>query len=278
MGRFLTTLPTNLGFYNLGTVEAYPTGGSGPTAYGPTSYFGSDPLPPRATDSVHTAQDLGNFAPLFKSIPLRATHGGNTRIQSTFYKLTLMRPRSIIITQNYSTTSYEQNTNRNTVISVYKVEDGTHRRELPINSDGYVYFETGLSYSDSGDDDSSYSYGADYPKTALPSGDYIVLITNDIRYLETNYSLTLNIADLDWRYDKESAEDFGDFGTCVTAESLYRTWETSESYGAGWDTDHWSDVHTLDPVTSEVDFGFIIEPGISTRTSGLGYTRAGVSP
>ena len=278
MSTFLSALPTNLGFYNLQLVDAYPVGGTGATAYGPTSYFGSDPLPIRATDSVNTAQNLGDFAPLFKSIPLRATHGGNTRIQSTFYKLTLLRPRSIIITQNYSTTSYEQNTNRNTVISVYKVEDGTHRRELPINSDGYVYFETGLSYSDSGDDGSSYSYGSDYPKTALPSGDYIVLITNDIRYLETNYYLTLNIADLDWRYDNESAEDFGDFGTCVTAKSLYRTWQTSSSYGAGWDTDHWSDVHIEDPVTSNVDFGFIIEPGVSTRTSGLGYTRAGVSP
>jgi hypothetical protein len=278
LSTFLTALPTNLGFYNLGTVQAYPVGGTGPTAYGANSYFGSDPLPIRATDSVNTAQNLGDFAPLFKSIPLKATHGGNTRIQSTFYKLTLLRPRSIIITQNYSTTSYEQNTNRNTVLSVYKVEDGTHRRELPINSDGYVYSETGLSYSDSGDEGSSFSYGSDYPRTALDAGDYIVLITNDIRYLETNYSLTLTIADLDWRYDNEPAQDFGDFGTTVTTESLYRTWDTSEAYGAGWDTDHWYDVHTLDPVTSDVDFGFIIEPKVTSQTSGLGYTRAGVSP
>ena len=278
MSTFLTALPVNLGYFNLGTVEAYPTGGTGPTAYGPTSYFGSDPLPIRATDSVNTAQNLGDFAPLFKSIPLKATHGGNTRIQSTFYKLTLLRPRSIIITQNYSTTSYEQNTNRNTVVSVYKVENGTHRRELPINSDGYVYSETGLSYSDSGGDDSSYSYGVDYPRTALDVGDYIVLITNDIRYLETNYSLTLTIADLDWEYVRDSAQDFGDFGTTVTTASQYRTWETGEIAGAGWDTDRWYDVHTLDPVTSDVDFGFIIEPKVTTRTSGLGYTREGVSP
>ena len=278
MSTFLTALPTNLGFYNLGTVQAYPAGGTGPTAFGANSYFGSDPLPIRATDSVNTAQYLGDFAPLFKSIPLAATHGGNTRIQSTFYKLTLLRPRSIIITQNYSTTSYEQNTNRNTVVSVYKVENGTHRRELPINSDGYVYSETGLSYSDSGGDDSSYSYGADYPKTALDVGDYIVLITNDIRYLETNYSLTLTIADLDWEYVRDFAQDFGDFNTTVTTASLYRAWETGEIAGAGWDTDRWYDVHTLDPVTSDVDFGFIIEPKVTTRTSGLGYTREGVSP
>ena len=279
MSTFLTALPVNLGYFNLGTVQAYPTGGSGPTAFGANSYFGSDPLPIRVTDNVNTAQDLGNFAPLFKSIPLKATHGGNTRIQSTFYKLTLLRPRSIIITQNYSTTSYEQNTNRNTVLSIYKVEDGTHRRELPINSDGYVYSETGLSYNDSGDDASSFSYGSDYPKTALAAGNYIVLITNDIRYLETNYSLTLTIADLDWRYDTESAQDFGDFGTTIFDAALqYRTWNAGGSSGAGWDGDHWDDFHPLDPVTSEVDFGFLIEPGISTKTSGLGYTRAGVSP
>jgi hypothetical protein len=284
MSTFLTTLPTNLGFYNLGTVEAYPTGGTGPTAYGPTSYFGSDPLPPQATDSVNTAQDLGNFAPLFKSIFLKATHGGNTRVQSTFYKLTLLRPRSIIITQNYSTTSYEQNTNRNTVISIYKIEDGTHRRELPINSDGYVYFETGLSYSDSGDDDRSYSYGTDYPKTSLPEGNYIVLITNDIRYLETNYSLTLNIAILDWRYDNESAQDFGDFGTVIaTIPQQYRTWNKTWDNGqvtdSGWNLDHWDDVLPLDPVDVELDFGLINEVVVSTGGSNvLGYTREGVSP
>ena len=45
MSRYLTTIPSNTGFYNLGTVESYPTGGAGPTAYGPTSYYGSDPLP-----------------------------------------------------------------------------------------------------------------------------------------------------------------------------------------------------------------------------------------
>jgi hypothetical protein len=278
MGRFLTTLPENLGYFNLGTVEAYPTGGTGATAYGPTSYFGSDPLTIRATDSVNTAQDLGNFDQLFRSIPLKATHGGNTRIQSTFYKLKLLRSRSVIITQNYSTTSYEQNTNRNTIISVYKIEDGTHRRELPINSDGYVYSETGLSYNDSGDDDRSFSYGADYPKTAIPEGDYIILITNDIRYLETNYSLTISIADLDWRYDNESATEFADFGSTATSASAYRSWETGEAAGASWDTDQWDTVRITDTVSAEIDFGFIIEKGVSTRTGNLGYTRAGVSP
>ena len=278
MAKFLTTLPENLGFYNLGTIETYPVGGSGPVAYGPTSYFGSDPLPARPGDSINTPQNLGAFtsSPVFQSIQLKNKHGGNSRSQSTFYKITLLRPRSIIITQNYSTTSYEQNTNRNTLISVYRIEDGTHRRELPINSDGYVFYETGLSYSDSGDDDSSFSYGSDYPATALPAGEYIFLITNDFRYLETIYSLTVTIANLDWRYDSEAATDFGNFGSDAT--TAYRTWDTSASYGAGWDSDTWNEMHPVDPVTAEIDFGFIITPPITTKTSGLGYTRAGVSP
>ena len=51
MPRFLTTIPSNLGFFNLGVVESYPTGGGGPTAYGPTSYFGSDPRPAEQGDN-----------------------------------------------------------------------------------------------------------------------------------------------------------------------------------------------------------------------------------
>lgn len=278
MAKFLTTLPSNSGYYNLGSVESYPTGGSGPTAYGPTSYLGSDPLPARPGDSINTPQNLGAFtsSPIFQSIQLKNNHGGNSRSQSTFYKITLLQPRSIIITQNYSTTSYEQNTNRNTLISVYRIEDGTHRRELPINSDGYVFYETGLSYSDSGDDDSSFSYSSDYPATALPAGEYIFLITNDFRYLETTYSLTVIVANLDWRYDSESATDFGNFGNDAT--TAYRTWNIGASSGAGWDSDTWNEMHSIDPVATEIDFGFIITPAITTRTSGLGYTRAGVSP
>ena len=61
MSRYLTTIPSNTGFYNLGTVESYPTGGAGPTAYGPTSYFGSDPLPSNNGDSIYDPIDLGDF-------------------------------------------------------------------------------------------------------------------------------------------------------------------------------------------------------------------------
>ena len=66
MARFLTTIPVNIGFVNLGNVQAYPTGGTGPTAYGPTTYFGSDPKPAVAGDSINTPIDLGDFTTTFR--------------------------------------------------------------------------------------------------------------------------------------------------------------------------------------------------------------------
>ena len=100
MSRFLSTIPTNHGFVNLGNVEAYPTGGSGPTAFGPTSYFGSDPRPPEVGDNLNNPIDLGDFNPLFSSKPITGIHGGITRRQSTFYKFKLFKPRSIQVVQN----------------------------------------------------------------------------------------------------------------------------------------------------------------------------------
>ena len=67
VARFLTTIPSNLGFFNLGTVESYPTGGGGPTAYGPTSYFGSDPRPAEQGDNLNNPINLGDFSAIFKS-------------------------------------------------------------------------------------------------------------------------------------------------------------------------------------------------------------------
>lgn len=206
MARFLTTLPTNLGYVNLGTVESYPTGGTGPTAYGPTSYFGSDPLPAQAGDSINTPIDLGDFTSVFRTLTLNNTHGGLSRKQSTFYKLKLLRPRAIQFTQNYSQFALTSNTNRNTLLSFYVVENGTHRRELPINNNGYVYKETGINY----DDDESVN-GDDYPSEVLAPGTYIILITNDIRYLETTYSITIESFLTDWRFVVEDIEESLDF-------------------------------------------------------------------
>ena len=223
MSRFLATLPTNIGYYNLGTVQSYPTGGTGPTAYGPTSYFGSDPRAAEVGDSVNTPIDLGDFSSVFKTIEIKATHGGLTRKQSTFYKIELREARTISFIQNYSREALTTNTNRNTLLAFYVVEDGNHRRELPINDDGYVYVEASIDYSND-----EFLNEDDYPSQTLPPGTYIFLITNDIRYLETTYSITLRsflidwgkIAEtskenLDWKSIGDTANEFIDFGSLV---------------------------------------------------------------
>jgi len=221
MGRYLTTLPENFGYFNLGTVEAYPTGGSGPTAYGPTSYFGSDPQTARPGDNFNNAINLGNFDTLFRSITLSNTHGGNTRIQSTFYTFDLTKARSIQFVQNFSQFAYTSNTNRNTILSCYIIEDGTHRRELPINNDGFICNQASINY-DEGDD----TFTEDYPTTQLKPGNYMVLITNDIRYLETTYSITMQSSLADWRFITEgltASFDFDGVSTGVDSTIDYGT-------------------------------------------------------
>lgn len=217
MARFLTTIPTNIGYVNLGLVQSYPTGGTGPIAYGPTSYFGSDPLPAIDGDSINTAVNLGDFSPLFRSISLKGNHGGLTRRQSTFYKLTLTKARSLQVTQDYSQFSYSKETNRNTLIGFYKVEDGTHRRELAINNNGYIINNASINVNteDTGE------LLNDYPNQTLEPGDYMFVITNDIRYQETEYSITLSSFSTDWGLVSEVAEEIINFGLItVPTESV----------------------------------------------------------
>ena len=205
MARFLTTLPENLGFWNLGTVQSYPTGGTGPTAYGPTGIFGSDPLPANPGDNLYDPIDLGDFSAALRTVTIKNSHGGLSRKQSTFYKLKINKPRSIQFTQNYSEFSYTSNTNRNTLVAFYKITEGTKRIELPINDNGYVYSSTGIDY------DSQDIATNDYPVTRLDPGVYTFVITNDIRYQETTYSISINIAVTDWRFVTETIEDALDF-------------------------------------------------------------------
>lgn len=210
MARFLSTIPNNLGIYNLGTVWSYPTGGTGPTAYGPTSYFGSDPLPANIGDSIHTAIDLGNFNSPFKALNITNTHGGLSRRVSTFFKFSLSKARSVQFTQNYSNFSYQEKTNRNTLLSFYRVDQDKRRIELPINDSGYVYTSTAVNY-----DADQYNIELEtsgYPTVRLDPGTYIFLITNDIRFIETTYSITLFVASLDWRFVTEEIDDTLEFG------------------------------------------------------------------
>tara|TARA_A100001388_G_scaffold54095_1_gene36957 strand:+ start:187 stop:861 length:675 start_codon:yes stop_codon:yes gene_type:complete len=208
MSRFLTTIPSNTGFVNLGLVETYPTGGGGPTAYGPTSYFGSDPRPAEQGDNLNNPIDLGDFSSIFKSFIIKNTHGGLTRKQTTFYKIRLSIPRSVQFTQNFSQFSYEENTNRNTLLAFYRIHEDGRREELPINDEGYVYKESSIDYLN----DDTGSLITDYPKTTLEKGNYLFLITNDIRYLETNYSISLNVSVLDWRFVAEQVDESINFG------------------------------------------------------------------
>ena len=215
MARFLTTIPSNSGFVNFGTVQSYPTGGTGPTAYGPTSYFGSDPRPAEPGDSLYTAIDLGDFSTPFRTITLRNSHGGLSRRQTTFYKIKLSKTRSIQFTQDFSQFSYERETNRNTLLAFYKIEDDGRRTELPINDQGYVSPVSSIDYNDEN------LVVEDYPSTILEKGEYLFLITNDIRYLETTYSLSVNINVIDWRFVSESVDDSLEFGAVTeTADSI----------------------------------------------------------
>ena len=213
VARFLTTIPNNLGFFNLGTVETYPTGGGGPTAYGPTSYFGSDPRPAEQGDNLNNPINLGDFSAIFKSQTISNTHGGLTRKQSTFYEMNLSLPRTVQFTQEFSRTSYEDQTNRNTLLAFYQIDESGHRQELPINDDGYVYHEGAIDYND----DEGILFNEDYPVTRLGVGKYLFVITNDIRYLETTYSIGLNVSVLDWRFVNENAEEQINFGSIDSA-------------------------------------------------------------
>ena len=208
MARFLTTIPTNLGFFNLGTVEAYPTGGAGPTAYGPTSYFGSDPRPAEQGDNLNNPINLGDFSAIFKSQIISNSHGGLSRRQSTFYEIDLIQPRTVQFTQELSRTSYERQTNRNTLLAFYEIDENGHRQELPINNDGYVFRESSIDYQD----DDIGALQNDYPIARLEKGKYLFVITNDIRYLETTYSIGLNVSVLDWRLTVETTEEQINFG------------------------------------------------------------------
>tara|TARA_R100001460_G_scaffold23695_1_gene47623 strand:- start:563 stop:1237 length:675 start_codon:yes stop_codon:yes gene_type:complete len=215
VARFLTTIPSNLGFFNLGKVESYPTGGGGPTAYGPTSYFGSDPRPAEQGDNLNNPIDLGDFSSIFKTQIISNSHGGLSRKQSTFYEMRLTLPRTVQFTQEFSRTSYEEQTNRNTLLAFYQIDENGHRQELPINDEGYVYHEGAIDYND----DEGILFNQDYPITRLDVGRYLFVITNDIRYLETTYSIGLNVSVLDWRFVNENIEEQIDFGL-ITAQQV----------------------------------------------------------
>ena len=108
---------------------------------------------------------------------------------------------------------YEENTNRNTLLSFYQIDENNHRQELPINNEGYVFHGSAIDYQD---DDTGVLL-TDYPSTRLEKGQYLFVITNDIRYLETTYSIGLNVSVLDWRFVRENPVEQINFGQITTS-------------------------------------------------------------
>ena len=151
--------------------------------------------------------DLGILSDIFKTVTISNSHGGLSRRQTTFYSFELTKRRSVQFTQNYSQFSYEQNTNKNTLLAFYEIHEKTRREELPINNLGYVAKESGIDYLD----EEGELPNIDYPNLSLKPGKYLFLITNDIRYLETTYSIDLNVNSLDWRFVNENIDEEVDF-------------------------------------------------------------------
>ena len=146
---------------------------------------------------------------IFKSQIISNSHGGLSRQQSTFYKIKLNLPRSVQFTQEFSRNSYEEQTNRNTLLAFYEIDENGHRQELPINYEGYVFHDSAIDY----EEDDTGVLLTDYPSTRLKKGNYLFVITNDIRFIETNYDIGLNVSILDWRLVEETVEEQINFGS-----------------------------------------------------------------
>jgi len=107
--------------------------------------------------------------------------------------------------QNLSQFAYTEKTNRNTLLAFYRIEEGNRRVALPINAQGYVSDTSSIDY------EQITTPIKDYPNTTLEPGEYLFLITNGIRYLETTFSISIAVALTDWRFVNEVVEDSLDF-------------------------------------------------------------------
>ena len=59
----------------------------------------------------------------------------------------------------------------------------------------------------------------DYPTQLLQPGKYLFVITNDIRYQETEFSITIAGFSIDWRFINETVDEQANFGL-VTEQVL----------------------------------------------------------
>ena len=77
---------------------------------------------------------------------------------------------------------------------------------IVVNNQGYVSPQSSIDYNQ---EDLRLE---DYPSTRLDPGEYLFLITNDIRFQETNYSISINVSVVDWRFVNEIVDESIDFG------------------------------------------------------------------
>ena len=106
----------------------------------------------------------------------------------------------------------------------YKIEEARFRKELPINDSGFVINEASIDIEE-------YDLlQRDYPDQLLEPGEYLFVITNDIRYQDTEFSISIAGSSIDWRFINEPVEEqtnfelitgqvqtLIDFGSIVTA-------------------------------------------------------------
>ena len=59
----------------------------------------------------------------------------------------------------------------------------------------------------------------DYPTQLLQPGKYLFVITNDIRYQDTEFSITIAGFSIDWRFINETSDERADF-KLITDQSL----------------------------------------------------------
>ena len=89
------------------------------------------------------------------------------------------------------------------------------RRELAINNDGYLINEASVDVEE-------YDLlQRDYPTQLLNPGKYLFVITNDIRYQETEFSISISGFSIDWRFINEPANESANFG--LTTEQVLST-------------------------------------------------------
>ena len=102
-----------------------------------------------------------------------------------------------------------------TLVSFYKKDNyGTFRQELAVNDQGYVVDPASVNA------ETQNLKTDDYVTEPLDLGTYFICVTNDFRYIETEFSITINAFNIDWRYVSESRDESMNFGNITdTADS-----------------------------------------------------------